>query len=146
MAVRDLLNKYPFRVWLFIVFAAPFLGIWLNSIRIRQYENIALLLGVPFALFLSGLFLTIPWLMAFSFLYRFLYRRHIPVVLSKILLSFFNVGCVYLTFYVIGGEEMLRFSNKDGFLLITAYAFLASLGPLIFPFTIKAITEKDFSF
>ena len=106
----------------------------------------ALLLGAPFVLFLAGVFVTIPWFIVFSLLYRILYRRRLPIVLSKVLLSIFNIGCVYLTFYAIGGEEMLRLSNMDGFLLVTAYAFLAVLSPHIFPFGAKAITEEDSSF
>lgn len=146
MTIRSLLFKYTLRVWLFIIFAAPFLGIWLNAIRIRQYDNVGLLLGFPLGLFLAGLFVTFPWLILFSLFYRGLYNKNLPVVFSKALLSIFSVGCVYFTFYIIGGKEMLQFSNKDGFLLISAYALLAILGPLIFPFSIKAVTEKDFSF
>lgn len=146
MTIRDLLNKYPLRVWLFIIFIAPFLGIWLNSIRIRQYEDIGLLLGAPLTLFFVALLITMPWFVIFSFFYRFLCKRRFPIVPSKILLSFFSVCCVYSTFYIIGGEEMLRFSNKDGFFLIIAYVLLAILAPLIFPFRIKTMTEKDFSF
>lgn len=146
MTIKSLLCKYPLRVWMFIIFAAPFLGIWLNAIRIREFDDIGLLFGLPIALSIAALFVTLPWFILFSFLYRFLCKRRFPVVPSKILLSFFCVGCVYLTFYVIGGEEMLQFSNRDGFLLITAHALLAILGPLVFPFTSKVVTEKDFSF
>jgi hypothetical protein len=144
--IRGLFSKYPLRVWLFIIFAAPFSGIWLNAIRIQQYDNFGSLLGLPLALFLAALFVTMPWFVMFSFLYRFLYRRRFPVVPSKIFLSFFSACCVYLTFYVIGGEEMLRLSNRDGFLLITSYAVFAILGPIIFPYTSKSVTEKYFSF
>jgi hypothetical protein len=146
MTLQSLLCKYPVRIWLFIIFAAPFLGIWLNAARIRQYDDFGLIFGAPIALSIASLFVTMPWFVLFSFLYRFLCKRRFPVVPSKILLSFFCVGCVYLTFYVIGGEEMLQFSNRDGFLLITAHALLAILGPLIFPFDRNAVTEKDLSF
>jgi hypothetical protein len=137
MSILDVHYKYPFKVWLFILCLAPFLGIWLNAIRIRQYEDLDELLGGPFFLFLAGLFVSIPCFAIFFFLYRFLFRRHASPVLSKVLFSIFNVACVYLIFYLIGGEEMLQFGNKDGFLLVSSYAFLAIVGPLIFSFDKK---------
>lgn len=145
MNIRDVRYKYPFKVWLFILCVAPFLGLGLNAVRTR-FEGVDELVGAPFFLFLGGLIISIPCFVVFLFLYGFFYRRHVSVVLSKVLFSFFNVTCVYLLFYLIGGEEMLQFGNKDGFLLISSYAFLAIVGTLIFPFDKKTPTEKDFTF
>lgn len=146
MILVDVHYKYPFKVWLSILCVSPFLGIGLNAIRIRQFEDLSVLLGAPLFLFLGGLFISIPCFIIFFFLYKFLYRKQISVVLSKILFSIFDVACVYLIFYLIGGKEMLQFGNKDGFLLISSYAFLAIIGPLIFVFDKPPVTEKNLTF
>jgi len=146
MRILDVQYKYPFKVWLSIICVSPFLGIWLNAIRVRQYDDLNVLLGGPFFLIIAGLFVSSPCFILFSYLYRFLYRRQVSIILSKVLFSIFDLAFVYLIFYLIGGQEMLHFGNRDGFLLISSYAFFALIGPFMFSFDKKPVTEKDLSF
>jgi len=138
--------KYPFKVWLFILCIAPYAGIWLNAIRIRQFYNLNELIVVPFYLIIAGLIISSPLFALIIYLFRYLQRKQVSAAISKIIFSISGVVCVYLIFYLIGGKEMLQYGNKDGFLLISSYAFLAILAPHLFTFDKKSVTDKDLSF
>jgi hypothetical protein len=138
--------KYPFKVWLTILCIAPYVGIWLNAIRIRQFENLNELIFAPFLIIPAGLIISSPFFAVFTYLYKYLQSKQVSAAISKFIFSILGVVCVYLIFYLIGGKEMLQFGNKDGFLFISSYAFWAILAPLLFAFDKKPITDKDLTF
>jgi hypothetical protein len=139
-------DKYfPFKVWATTLFCGPFLGILLNIIRRPDSLDVSFLLGGPFMLALGGVVASAPAFIIYYAVFRFLQKKVQSGGYYKLILCLIAVPGVIGTLYFMVSKEMLRPSNRDGFLLFIAYLFCVLVAGISFRIFKKKNVRKILS-
>ncbi len=108
-------NPYPFKVWLFTLFAGPLVGIWYDFFLWPQDAELGWLFGGPILLTIGGVFISLPAFIIFFAVFLLFEKTGLPEIVFKLLLSLLAVAGVigtlhfFLTFSVLWSQ---RFFSK----------------------------------
>ena len=122
---------YTIKVWLFTVIISPLLlalilGVLINN---PSFSSILNSYEIIFVTILVGLFLSMPAMMIFGFIKRFLNNK-VSVLKEKTILSIYSFLSVWITFFVVDKGFVTKWTEQTVWVII--YSIMIILGVWMF--------------